>query len=290
VIKEFKGRLYKDIDLAPYTSFKIGGKADFLIIPNSWEELISILDNLSIKKIPVKILGQGSNILIPDEGIEGAVIRLNKNLGKTKLIDSFLIEVEAGCLISSLLSFLMENNLGGIEFMIGIPGTLGGAVQGNAGAWGMSIGDYVKRVTVIDENLKEKDIDKKDLEFSYRHSNITSNLIIKSVIIKVKKQPKDIALSLIKSYLKERAKRLPRLPSAGSIFRNPKEGSAGYFIESLGFKGKKVGDAMVSYEHANIIVNLGKAKAKDVKELIDLIREKVKEAYGIDLELEIVLW
>lgn len=285
-----KSEILENVNLAPYTSFKIGGRADLFIVPYSWDELILILKVLREKGIIVKILGQGTNILVSDEGIRGAVIKLGQKLGNVNLTHDGNLEVEAGSLISKVISFMLERNLGGLEFMIGIPGTIGGAVIGNAGAWRKSIGDFVEKVVVIDENLQERLLEKKDLFFSYRMSNIKREWIIKKVILKVENKLKEESMEEIKSYLRERNKRLPKYPSAGSIFKNPKEGPAAYFIESLGFKGMRIGDAMVSYEHANTIINLGKAKSRDVMDLIDIIKTKVKGVYGIDLEPEIVFW
>lgn len=285
-----KSRILENVVLAPYTSFKIGGRADLFILPYSWEELLFVLKILKEKGIAVKILGQGTNILISDEGIRGAVIKLGQNLGNISLTYEGILEVEAGCLISKVISYMLERNLGGLEFMIGIPGTIGGAVVGNAGAWNKSIGSFVEEVIVIDENLEEKILTKNDLLFSYRMSNIKKDWIVKKVRLKVEKKQKEISMEEIKNYLKERNRRLPKYPSAGSIFKNPKEGPAAYFIESLGFKGMRIGDAMISYKHANTIINLGRAKSKDVMELIDIVRTRVKEVYGINLEPEIIFW
>ncbi|MEN3012368.1 MAG: UDP-N-acetylmuramate dehydrogenase [Dictyoglomus thermophilum] len=286
----FKSKIYRDVDLSSYTSFKIGGKADLFIVPYSWEELIFIIQTLKEHNFPIRIMGQGTNILVPDEGIRGAVIKLNQKLGKIDVIDSEHVEVESGCLISTLLSFVLEKNMGGLEFMIGIPGTLGGAVMGNAGAFRRSVGEFVEGVYVIDENLEERFLDKKELTFNYRSSNIPRNWILKKIILKLERKAKDSALKEIKFFIQERNKKLPKYPSAGSVFKNPKEGPAAYFIDSLGFKGFRIGDAMVSHEHANIIVNLGKARSRDVLDIIDIIRSKVKEVYGIDLEPEIIFW
>uniref|UniRef100_A0A7C3MIE9 UDP-N-acetylenolpyruvoylglucosamine reductase n=1 Tax=Dictyoglomus thermophilum TaxID=14 RepID=A0A7C3MIE9_DICTH len=288
--EKLKSRILSQHDLAPYTSFKIGGKADLFIIPYSWDELIYILSELKEKEIPTKILGAGTNVLISDEGIKGAVIKICKNLGNVKRIDSLIVEAESGCLISELLYFGWQNELGGLEFLMGIPGTIGGAVTGNAGAWRKAIGDYIEGLYVIDNSLSVKYIDKKDLHFSYRNSNIPKEYIVKSVLVRFEKKDKDISIEQAKKYLKERSKRLPKYPSAGSVFKNPPQGPAGVFIERLGLKGKRIGDAMVSYEHANVIINLGHAKYKDVISLISLIKEEVKKEYGIELEPEIRIW
>jgi UDP-N-acetylmuramate dehydrogenase len=286
----FKGKILRNKDLANYTSFKIGGKADYFIIPNSWNDLLLILEEIKKFKFPYKIMGRGSNILISDEGVEGAVIKIDRSLGNIMLIDDTFIKVEAGCLISEFLRFLYENNLGGLEFLAGIPGTIGGAVFCNAGAFGEAIGDYIEEIVIIDENLKERIIKRNDMNFSYRNSGLKDKWIIKSIIIKVNFQKGEITYKKILEILKERRQKLPNLPSAGSIFKNPPNFSAGYLLDNLGMKGKRVGNVMVSYEHANIIVNLGGGKAKEVKELISMMRDKVKDVYNISLELEIKIW
>ncbi|MCX7846076.1 MAG: UDP-N-acetylmuramate dehydrogenase [Dictyoglomaceae bacterium] len=286
----FKGKILKNVFLAPYTSFKIGGKVDYLVSPYTWEDVFLILEWAEKEDIPFKIMGQGSNILVSDGKISGIVIKISRNLGRITKISEEYLEVEAGCLISDLLSFLIKNNLGGLEFLAGIPGNIGGSVFGNSGAFGSSIGEYIEEVKVIDENLKIKNLKRSDLFFSYRKSNIKEGCIIKSVIIKVKKQEKDKTYKLILNYLRERQKRIPKYPSAGSVFKNPPNNNAGYLLDKVGMKGVRIGNVMVSYEHANIIINLGGGKAEEVKELIRIMRDKVKEHFGIDLELEIKIW
>ncbi|MGB9857689.1 MAG: UDP-N-acetylmuramate dehydrogenase [Dictyoglomaceae bacterium] len=286
----FKGKVLERVPLAPYTSFKIGGKVDYLVFPSSWDDVLFVLEESYRRNFPIKIMGQGSNILVSDEGLHGVIIKISRNLGKIERIDDVYLEIESGCLIAEVLNFLINNNLGGLEFLAGIPGNIGGAVYGNAGAWGKSIGEYVEEVRIIDRNLDEKILNKKQLSFGYRISNINDGCIIKSVIIKTFKQEKEKTYNIILNYLKERRKKLPKLPSAGSIFKNPPSQNAGYLLESVGMKGTRVGNVMVSYEHANIIVNLGGGKAEEVKELIKMMREKVESYFGIHLELEIKIW
>ncbi|MCS7201919.1 MAG: UDP-N-acetylmuramate dehydrogenase [Dictyoglomus sp.] len=287
---KFNGKILTNAFLAPYTSFKIGGKVDYLVFPYTWNDVFLILEWAKKEGIPFKIMGQGSNILVPDEKMSGIVIKINRNLGKIKRISEEYLEVEAGCLLSDLLSFLMKNNLGGLEFLVGIPGNIGGSVFGNSGAFGNSIGEFVKEVVVIDENLNLKILKNSDLFFSYRKSNIKEEYIIKSVLLKVNKQSKEKTYNLLLKYLRERQKRIPKFPSAGSIFKNPPNVSAGYLLEKVGMKGKRVGNVMVSHEHANIIINLGGGKAKEVKELINIMKDKVKDHFNVDLDLEIKIW
>ncbi len=287
---KFTGKIFKDKCLASYTTFKIGGKVDYLVLPSTWDDVFFVLEWVKKENIPFKIMGQGSNILVSDEGISGVVIKINRNLGEIKRISEKFLEVEAGCLISELLSFLMKNNLGGLEFLAGIPGNIGGSVFGNSGAFESSIGEFIEKVEIIDENLNIKNLEKSDLSFNYRSSNIKVGSIIKSVIIRVKEQERDKSYNLILNYLKKRQKNIPKLPSAGSIFKNPPNYSAGYLLDKVGMKGVRMGNVMVSYKHANIIVNLGSGKAEEVKELIRIMKEKVKNYFGVNLELEIKIW
>jgi len=288
--RKIKGLILEKEPIARHTSFKIGGTADFLVIPKVWDDVYEVIDKCNREKIPYRIMGQGSNILVSDEGVEGIVIKINRSLGSINRVERGIIRVEAGCLISDLLSYLVNNNLGGLEFLAGIPGNIGGAVFGNAGAWGEAIGKCVEMVDIIDKDLREKTLRREDLVFSYRRSNINEGIVIKSVYLKVFEQDGGKTKDKILRYLYERNRKLPKLPSAGSIFKNPPNQSAGYLIEQVGLKGYRVGNVMVSYEHANIIVNLGEGKAKDVMNIIEIVKEKVYKKFNISLELEIKVW
>lgn len=253
----------KNILLKKYTTFKIGGPAKYFFEAKTKIELISALKLAKEKNLPFFILGGGSNLLVSDQGFNGLVIKFGQPLS----------------------AYVTK----GLEWAIGIPGTIQAAVWGNAGAFGGSMADVVKSVEVLDINsLKIKILKNKDCKFAYRDSVFKQkkNLIILSVEIKTKKS----SLKKIKEYLAHRKKTQPlNFPSAGSVFKNPVGLSAGKLIQDCNLKGKKIGNVQVSEKHANFIINLGNGQAKDVIKLIKLIKEKVKNKFGIVLEEEIQL-
>ena len=269
----------KNILLKNYTTFKIGGAAKYFFEAETKEDLIEAIKMAKKMKLPFFMFGGGSNILVSDKGFNGLVIKFGQPLS----------------------SFVSK----GLEWAVGIPGTIQGAVCSNAGAFKKSMKDVVKEVEVFDtETEKIKIFKKRDCKFGYRDSIFKhkKNLIILSVKIKNRASegsegedenevliaPKKSNTKKIKQYLDYRKKTQPlNLPSAGSVFRNPRGRSAGELIEKCGLKGKRVGDVKISGKHANFIVNLGNGKAKDVLKLIKLIKNKVKNKFKINLEEEI---
>ncbi len=253
-------KIQRNIVLAPYTSFKIGGPAKYFTIIKNNNDLIKAVEFAKSKKLPFFILGGGSNILVSDKGFNGLVILMNN---KEIRVDNNLIRADAGAKLSDLVRISIDNNLAGLEWAIGIPGTIGGAVKVNTSAFGSDISELVK-------NIKKKD-----------------NIII-SVELELKKGNKKTSQEMIKKYSKHRKERQPlEYPSAGCIFKNPINQKAGYLIEHSSLKGKQIGQAQVSEKHANFIINLGVAKSKNVKDLIKLIKKTVKKKFDIELEEEI---
>ncbi len=307
--KNFK-KIKKDISLKEYTTFRIGGKADFLIEARDEKEFIKVLKFAKKNKIPFFVLGEGSNILFSDEGFKGIIVKLKDSKIKLKKNE---IEVSAGLPLRKLLSFCIKKEISGFEFLAGIPGTIGGGVKGNCGAFGSSIGDFVKKVKVFDlKNLKILSLSKKDCKFSYRESIFkkNKNLIILKIILSFRKGKKEEIRKKIKENLKYRKEKQPLdYPSAGSVFKNysgeiknkkllkrypelkefnkKKIIPAGFLIEKCNLKGRKKGGAQISPKHANFIINLGKAKAKDVLYLVELAKKKVREKFKISLKEEI---
>jgi len=272
--------------LASHTTFKIGGPADFFVEVEEEEKLLKLIKLLKELKLPYFILGGGSNLLVADEGFRGVVVKIaNCELR----IANFKIIAGAGVSLGRLVELAAKNSLTGLEFAAGIPGTVGGAVRGNAGAWGQAIGDRVKRVKVLTPQGEIKWIGASDCHFSYRQSRFKKTKeIILEVELELEKGNKKEIQEKISQNLAKRATQ-PKEPSAGCIFVNPKPLVAGELIDKCGLKGKRIGDAQISPKHANFIVNLGKAKAADVNKLIKLIKEKVKEKFGVELEEEIFL-
>jgi len=260
-IKKLLPGVKTNTSLKNYTTFKIGGRAKYFFVAKTREDLIKAIKVAKKMKLPFFVLGGGSNLLISDRGFKGLVIKFGQPL-------SLYI-------------------LKGLEWAVGIPGTIQGAVWGDAGAFKKSMKNTVKEVEVFDTKTgKVKIFKNKDCQFSYRNSIFRKkkSLIILSVKIKSKKSN----IQKVKQYLEYRKKTQPlKFPSAGSIFKNPPKKTAGYLIEECGLKGKKIGQAQISKKHANYIVNLGDGKARDVKKLINLIKRKVKSKFGVNLEEEI---
>jgi UDP-N-acetylmuramate dehydrogenase len=313
-IKEFLPGVQRNVFLKNYTTFKIGGKAKYFFAAKNKEGLIKAVSMAKKFELPFFILGGGSNLLVADEGFKGLVIKLQITNYKLQIKSKCLnpkIYVEAGVSLASLVSEATKNNLTGLEWAAGIPGTIGGAIYGNAGAFEKSIGDVVKSVEVLDiqrskfpisnfqfpnkfqipnPKFKTKILKNRDCKFGYRDSIFkhNRNLIILSAEFQLKKGKKREIERKIKEFLDYRMETQPlSFPSAGSVFKNPSGFSVAWLIEKCGLKGKMIGKAKISEKHANFIINLGGAKAKDVKKLINLIKKKVKKNFGITLEEEI---
>ena len=298
-INRFLPGVQKNISLKNYTTFKIGGKAKYFFVAKTKKDLILAITVAKKLKIPFFILGGGSNLLASDQGYKGLVIKIRNT--KYKILRSRTsslwgkqntkIYTEAGAPLSQLLNEATKNNLTGMEWIAGIPGTVGGAARGNAGAYGSSLADNIQEVEVYDvKKRKIKIFKKKDCRFAYRDSIFkkNKNLIVIFLVLKLKKGDKKEIEKKIKEYLDYRKKHQPlNFPSAGSIFVNPEGFSAGQLIEKCGLKGKKIGEAQISKIHANFIVNRNRAKAKDVKKLINLMKKKVKQKFGLVLKEEI---
>jgi UDP-N-acetylmuramate dehydrogenase len=287
---EFK----RNVLLNKFTSFKTGGPANYFCSPKNKAELKQSLAFARKYRLPVAAIGAGANLLVSDQGYSGMVIHISDELGGIELISRqkyHLVKVGAGVRLQKLVRFLLEKGIVGLEFMAGIPGTIGGAVVMNAGAWGEEIGNYIKEVKAIDRNGKERAFKQRDLKFSYRKSKLTDNRwIVVEAIFKLHEGDKKESKSKIRRYLGARKKKQPAgLPSFGSVFKNPAGFFAGKLIEDAGCKGFQIGGAQVSSTHANFIVNLGSAKTKDALDLISAIQARVKEKYNILLEPEVLI-
>lgn len=281
-------RYLRNEPLKKHTSSRIGGPADYFCVPKSREELKEALRFVKERRLPVTVLGAGTNTLARDQGFGGLVIRLAGGLNWIKLKPG-KVKVGAGVLLPRLIKTLARKSLGGLEFLAGIPGSLGGAVVMNAGAWGKEIGKYVEEVEILDREGNSKIISKRELGFGYRKSRLQGNpWIVTEVTLKLRKKKKKLIEKKIKEYLLKRKKTQPLgIPNCGSIFKNPKGDFAGRIIEEAGCKGMRIGDAQVSTKHANFIVNLGEAKAKEVIKLMARIQKAVSDKFKIQLEPEI---
>ncbi len=288
-----KGRLFYDVPLARHTTFGIGGKAYSLLLPKDKDDLIEAVRFFKENRIPFFVLGAGSNVLFLDKGFPGVVIKIMGMLDSLTILkggnlasEEVLIYAGAGVSLQKLISFSIKNALKGLEFLAGIPGTVGGAIASNAGAFGQEIKDVIDSIEILD-NDQIMWIKSAPERFSYRKGPVEKNELILGAIIKVKIGPSQDSRAKIIEYVKWRRDNQPRAKSAGSIFKNPEGVPAGRLIEELGFKGYRIGNAMVSYKHANFIINLGGAKASDVLSIMKAIKERVWEEYKISLEPEI---
>ena len=287
--KNFEGRILSDFPLSKITSFGVGGLAELLVYPNNEKDLLTVLDFARERALPVNIIGRGTNLLVRDNGLRGLVIIIENGFKNIK-INRDSIYVEAGISLSFLSKILMEKEISGFEFAWGIPGSVGGAIIMNAGAFGSCISDYLKEVAVVTLDGKKKIYKREDMKFLYRKSNLQEKEeIIVSALFEIKKRDSSgEILRRMKEIERIRRKTQPiGEKTAGSIFKNPKGDYAGRIIEKVGLKGKRIGGAVVSKIHANFIVNRGDAKARDIENLIIYIEERVKEKTGIKLVREV---
>ena len=280
-------RLLFDSSMKLHTTFKIGGTADIIALPSTTDEINLLLKSALDFSIPVEIIGNGSNLLVLDGGIRGLVIKLSANFNSVK-VKSTAISAQSGISLSALAQIAAQNSLTGIEFLSGIPGTLGGAIYMNAGAYGMEIKDVLQSVTAIDQN-QVVHFDIKDLCFQYRHSVFSDKnmLILDAELVLCNGQKTEIDQKMKEYSISRRAKQPINIPSAGSVFKRPPNAYAAALIDNAGLKGLSVGGAQVSEKHAGFIVNKGDATAKDVLELIKQIKEIVNIKTGVLLETEI---
>lgn len=285
-LKDLSGIKFNE-PMNAHTSFRIGGPADMLYEPETAEELITALDCAKAEDVPVTVIGNGSNLLVSDSGIRGLVIKIGKKFSGIKK-DGEYITVKSGTLMSQMAVFALEHQLGGAEFAHGIPGTVGGGICMNAGAYGGELKDIV----VSAEYVKDGEIckvEKDEMGLGYRKSIFQSGgAVVTSVTFKLQTDTRENILSKMNDFKSRRQEKQPlEYPSAGSVFKRPEGYFAGALIEAAGLKGESVGGARVSEKHAGFIINTGGATAKDVCALIKLIQERVFENSGIMLETEV---
>ncbi len=278
-----------DVPMKRYTSFKCGGRAALLVTPYSRKSLIGIYDFCRKFSLEPFIFGNGSNLLVSDNGFNGIVIKVGKQIGKIKLLDDETVYCEAGASLKSLCFFALNNSLSGLEFAFGIPGTLGGAVYMNAGAYGGEMKDVLESVECVDNNGDVITIAKDDLGLGYRKSVFTENgYLILAATLKLKKADKTEIKSEMDDKLVRRKDKQPlEYPSAGSTFKRPEGHFAGALIEQSGLKGYTVGGAQVSEKHAGFVINKNRATATDIITLIHDVQDKVYDNFGVMLETEV---
>ena len=292
-------RKYATVDehapLKNLNTYRIGGTAKYLISPNSINDLVSILEILKSQNVKFFILGNGSNIILNSREYDGAIIKLDKLNGIEMHPELDMVYAEAGTMLPVLVNETVKKALTGLEFAAGIPGTVGGAIYGNAGAYNACIMDYVQSVTVINENNEIKILEHEDISYGYRTSMFKEEkkYIIVGAKFFLKAGDKKSSLEIIEDRRIRRAESQPlEYPSAGSVFRNPEGDYAGRLIESCGLKGKVICGAEVSTKHANFIINKNNATSEDVYKLVNLVHDEVLKITKVDLiiEQEFVDW
>ena len=278
--------------MAKHTSFRIGGGAEVMAFPKSREELSALLKTSALLDCNVAILGAGTNVLAPDEGIPGLVICLKDCMDGMELLDQTHIRVMAGVTMTRAAMFEANHDLGGMEFAHGIPGTVGGGVYMNAGAYGGELCQIAESVEVMDMNGTVRHLSSEQMQFSYRHSILEDEGgIVISVTFALEQKPAEEVKAKMKELMAKRSASQPLdLPSAGSAFKRPVGGYAAALIDGAGLKGYQVGGAAISTKHAGFAVNLGGATAEDVKTLLRQVSDKVFENSGIRIEPEVRIW
>lgn len=275
--------------LSNHTTFRIGGAAKYFAVPKNEEEIMEAVDFAIVKDLPYYILGKGSNVLFADEGYPGVVIEIGAGMEKVERIGDTGIRAQAGVSLSALATFAAREGLSGLEFAGGIPGTLGGAVTMNAGAYGGEMKDVIVSAKVMDEEGAVQELSCEELQLGYRTSIVQKKqLVVLEAEFSLKPGETETIQNTMKELNAKRREKQPlEYPSAGSTFKRPEGYFAGKLIEDAGLRGYRVGDAQVSEKHCGFVVNRGKATCAEVIQLIEDVQKEVKEQFGVQLEPEV---
>lgn len=280
----------REVSMKNYTSFKVGGPAELFLSPEDAGQTAKLVRFCEKEEIPVFVLGKGSNLLVSDRGIKGAVIYTGKQCG-ISLVNENTVRAQSGASLAQLCTFALENSLSGLEFAYGIPGTVGGAVFMNAGAYGGEMKDVLLNSEYVSTDGTSGELDNEAMELSYRYSAYENgNLVITAASVRLAPADRNEIKSTMNDILARRKEKQPlEYPSAGSTFKRPEGNFAGALIEQCGLKGVSVGGAQVSEKHAGFIINRGGATAADILSLIKHVQARVKAQTGVSLETEIRL-
>jgi len=288
-----KGQVIRDASMKRYTSMRVGGRVPYLLYPEDEEDVTAAVAWLRDKDHPFRFLGNGTNVIVADEGMEGGVIRITRirHLRFTRTPESTLVEASGGLALGSLIKACGDRGLSGLEKLYGIPGTVGGAIKMNAGSFAASISDCLRSMRLTNRNGTICSVDKKDVEFGYRTSSIgRGQSILAAVFELIDGDPARIKADMEHVWRERLEKHPMELPSAGSIFKNRNGNPSWKYVDQAGLRGFKIGGACISEKHPNFIVNTGNAMASDVLGLIDAVKKGVREALGVILEEEVELW
>ena len=282
------GRVDKNVNLSKHTTYRVGGVAKAFVYPKNVSSLITLLKILNMNNIKYKILGNGSNLLFSDDDFDGIIIKLDE-FNDVSFLSNNRIRVGAGFSLMKLSLMAAKKGLAGLEFAAGIPGTIGGAIFMNAGAYKSDMGYVVQQVKVLTPDFRVITLENREMDFHYRTSYLQKNpkYICLEVVLKLVKGEREAIEEVIKERRNRRMETQPlEYPSAGSVFRNPEGYYAGQLIEELGYKGHRNGGAMVSSKHANFIINYDHATGREIRDLILEVHDKVLEKHGIDMKIE----
>jgi len=292
VFKEFDDIVQADFPLGAMTTFGVGGTCEYLLRPRSEEELQGVLERCDAEGLDVRAIGRGSNILVRDEGVPGAVVQLDdKSFGDIAITED-LLRAGAGARLRDVVAEAARRGLSGVECLVGIPGTVGGGVRMNAGGAYGDIGQTVERVKVMDARGEAFHRHRDDLAFGYRSSNVSARFVLEAELRLLPDEPAAIRKRMKTIWMAKKNSQPMSASTAGCAFKNPRGLAAGLLIDQAGLKGTSVGGAVVSHKHANYIVVKDKAgtTAADVLALIDEVRKAVKDRFDVYLELEIEIW
>ncbi len=286
--RKFGKNIIKNEILSKYSWFNLGGPAEIFFRPENKDQLKAFLNETFKQNFKINILGAGSNTLIRDSGVKGVIVKLSSNFSNIKLIKKDIIEVGAATLDKKVSEFAKKNEIGGMEFLSCIPGSIGGAIKMNSGCYGTEISELLLSVLVIDERGQEKKISRDEIEFHYRGCNLAHNFIIISAQLKGVTTSKELIEKKQVEYIKKKRDSQPsQIKTGGSTFKNNQNKKAWELIKESGCDKFSVGDAKISEKHCNFFINGGKAKSSDIEKLINKVKSQVHLKTGIDLELEI---
>lgn len=288
--EKVKGTVIPDAPMKKYTTWKIGGNADCLLLAADAEDIVAALAFCRSYGIPCRVIGNGSNLLVLDGGVEGLVIRIGEGMN-SYIADGTLVTAGSGCVLARLARETAKLGLAGLEWAVGIPASIGGAAYMNAGAYGHCFYETLESVEAIDREGNIRNISAEELTYSYRHTRLMEEgYIVTRAMIRLQKGDAAALTAAADETMRLRREKQPlEYPSAGSVFKNPEGSHAGYLVEQCGLRGKRVGNAQVSEKHGNFILNLGDCTAKDVLTLIKEVQAIVKEKTGYELETEVLI-
>lgn len=282
------GRILYMESMRKHTSWRVGGPADIMVQPSSQADIIYCVNFAREHQIPLTVMGNGSNMLVRDQGIRGIVLKIFRGFNNSS-VEGSVLSAQAGALLPVLARQAAAQGLSGLEFAAGIPASVGGAVRMNAGAHGRSLDQLVRYVKILDEDGRVLCLEKEEMGFQYRKSSIADRqlIVLEAGFNLTPDDPQEIKARNATNLAKRRRSQPLEYPNAGSVFANPPGGWAGWLIDQVGGKGMRVGDAVVSEKHANFIINQGNASAADILELIDHLKQLVHDNFKVELELEV---